>query len=254
MGTYGKMVLRIAAAVVLLSPVALAQSKPGGPERILFDAANQERMAKGREPLRWDSSLADAARLHAIAMARHNAISHQFAGEQTLSARASTAGARFSIVAENVAEAPSARTIHELWMKSPPHRENLLDPQLNSLGIAVAERAGQLFAVEDFSRSVAALSLEAQEQVVRARLRVQGLRLLEDSAEARRACRLGNNYQPGRQPMFLMHYSATDLGDLPQPLEQKVQSGQYHAAAVGACPSSDSGGFADYQITVLLYE
>jgi hypothetical protein len=187
-------------------------------------------------------------------MARHNAISHEFAGENSLSARASTAGARFSMVAENVAVGPSAGTIHGLWMNSPPHRQNLLDPQLNSLGIAVAERAGQLFAVEDFSRSVAALSLEVQEQLVGTKLRTQGLRLLEDSAEARRACRLGNAYQPGRQPTFLMHYSATDLRDLPPLLEQKVRSGQYHAAAVGACPSDNSGDFAEYQITVLLYE
>jgi len=247
-------VLRTALAVALLSPIAMAQSKPEGSERILFDAANQERTARGLEPLRWDNSLADAARPHAIAMAQHNAISHQFAGEASLSARANTAGARFSMVAENVAVGPSAGTIHGLWMNSPPHRKNLLDPQLNSLGIAVAERAGQLFAVEDFSRAVAALSLEAQEQIVGAKLRTQGLRLLEDSAEARRACRLGNNYQPGRQPMLSMHYSATDLGDLPQLLEQKVRSGQYHSAAVGACPSNHSGDFAEYQITVLLYE
>ena len=65
--------------------------------------------------------------------------------------RASQAGARFSSLAENVAEGPSAEAIHREWMNSPPHRANLLDPQLDSVGIAVAERNGILFAVEDFS-------------------------------------------------------------------------------------------------------
>src|ERR1700680_39995 len=99
MGAYWKTVLRTAVALGLLSPVAMAQSKPQGSERILFDAANQERAARGLGPLRWDNSLADAARLHSIAMAQHDTISHQFAGEDGLSARATTAGARFSIVA-----------------------------------------------------------------------------------------------------------------------------------------------------------
>ena len=37
-------------------------------------------------------------------------------------------------------------------MKSPPHRANILDKDMNSVGIGVVEQRGQLFAVEDFSQ------------------------------------------------------------------------------------------------------
>jgi hypothetical protein len=51
-------------------------------------------------------------------------------------------------------------------MNSPPHRANILDPELDSLGVAVVERNGELFAVQDFalasknsSRNTSVLSL-----------------------------------------------------------------------------------------------
>jgi uncharacterized protein YkwD len=38
-------------------------------------------------------------------------------------------------------------------MKSPQHRANILDTDMDSAGIGVAERNGQLYAVEDFSKA-----------------------------------------------------------------------------------------------------
>jgi len=86
-------------------------------------------------------------------MARENTLAHQFPGGFDLATRVRRAGVRFRAVAENVAQGPSAADIHAQWMKSPPHRANLLDPELDSIGIAVAERKGQFFAVQDFSQA-----------------------------------------------------------------------------------------------------
>ena len=36
-------------------------------------------------------------------------------------------------------------------MKSPQHRANILDTDMDTAGIGIAERNGQLYAVEDFS-------------------------------------------------------------------------------------------------------
>jgi uncharacterized protein YkwD len=36
-------------------------------------------------------------------------------------------------------------------MKSVNHRANILDADMNSIGVGVAERGGQLFVVEDFA-------------------------------------------------------------------------------------------------------
>ena len=130
-----------------------AQRKPSAPEQALFDAANRERAARRLAPLKWNPALASAARAHAQKMARENTLSHQFPGEMDLGTRVRLAGVRFRAVAENVAQGPSAASIHTQWINSPPHRANLLDPELDSIGIAVAEGQGQLFAVQDFSQA-----------------------------------------------------------------------------------------------------
>jgi hypothetical protein len=187
-------------------------------------------------------------------MAAKNTLSHQLPGEPGMVERASQAGARFSSLAENVAEGPSAAGIHRQWMNSPPHRANLLDPQLNSVGIAVAERNGILFAVEDFSLAVGKLSVEEQEAIVNAKLRSRGMRLLSYTGDARRSCLLDNGYAGSHVPSFVLHYAAADLQTLPDILEQRIQTGKYHAAVVGACPSDAKIGFSNYRVAVLLFE
>jgi hypothetical protein len=43
------------------------------------------------------------------------------------------------------------------------------------------------------------------------------------------------------------------LSRLPDGFEQKLLSGKYHAAAVGACDAGGAGGFTRFRIAVLLY-
>ena len=122
-------------------------------ERELFASVNQARRAQGLSPLRWDESLATAARRHAEVMAEHRSAQHGFEGEPSLSARVKQAGVHFSWLAENVIQGPSPEFIHEQFMKSPPHRANILDRDMDSIGVGVVEQGGQLFAVEDFSQT-----------------------------------------------------------------------------------------------------
>jgi len=122
-------------------------------ERELFASVNQARRAQGLASLRWDESLATAARRHAEAMAEHGSAQHGFEGEASLSARVKQAGVHFSSLSENVTQGPSPEFIHAQFMKSPPHRANILDRDVDSVGIGVVERGGQLFAVEDFSQT-----------------------------------------------------------------------------------------------------
>ncbi len=120
----------IVAVLILSLPPARAQDN--GPAQTLFESANHERTAHGLAPLKWSATLAGAARQHALRMAARNTLSHQLPGEPGMADRASQAGARFSSLAENIAEGPSAEGIHKQWMNSPPHRANLLDAQLDS--------------------------------------------------------------------------------------------------------------------------
>jgi len=122
-------------------------------ERELFAAVNQARRAQGLQPLRWDESLAEAARKHAKVMAERGSAQHGFEGEPSLSTRVKQAGAHFTWLAENVTQGPTPEYIHVQIMKSPPHRANVLDRDMDSIGIGVAEYHGQLFAVEDLSQA-----------------------------------------------------------------------------------------------------
>lgn len=241
------------AAAIFLAPVSTAQEDPSSGVKIMFDSANRERLSRGLPRLQWDDNLASAALAHAQRMARENSISHQFPGEPPLLTRVASTGAHFSELAENVAVGPDAVVIHSEWMHSPPHRANLLAPHMNSLGIGVAERDGQLFAVEDFSDAVAPLSLEAQEHQAGARLREMGLRLTGNTQDARKDCSMAGGYTGNPAPGFKVRYTTTDPSQLPQALEDKIRGGHYRSAAVGACSSNDRTGFSAYRLSVLLY-
>ena len=244
----------LSAIVALPGQSARPQRPIGRPEQTLLQSANRERVAQGLPPLRWSAALASAALQHALRLAGQNALSHQLPGEPGLEDRATRAGARFSTIAENVAEGPSAENIHEQWMNSPPHRANLLDPHLDSVGIAVAERNNVLFAVADFSLASGKLSVQDQEGIVNVQLQSRGLRLLDYTNDARRSCVLDNGYAGSHQPSFVLHYATADLQTLPDLLEQRIQSGRYHSAVVGACPSNAKIGLSRYRVAVLLYE
>jgi uncharacterized protein YkwD len=147
--------MRIPARFVLLALILLCaegwtqQSR----ERELFAAADRARKAQGLPSLKWDEALATAARKHAEQMASHGSAAHQFPGEPSLPGRASQAGARFVWLAENVDQGPSVTSLHESLMKSPLHRANILDRDMDSVGIGIAVRNGQLFVVEDFLKA-----------------------------------------------------------------------------------------------------
>lgn len=245
----------VALAVVLVSSTfaAAAQSRTSVAEQYLFAAANADRAQMGLPPLRWDDTLYKAAHNHALQMAERQSISHQYPGEPELSERGRAAGARFSVISENVAEASTAPRIHDAWMHSPGHRANLLDSKVDSVGISVLSRNGQLYAVEDFDKSVADITLDEQEAEVGALLRrASPVSVLETTEDARRTCSMETGYA-GPRPGFVMRYTAGELTHLPDALTQRLASGRYSRAMVGACQTHDAQSFTAFNIAVLLY-
>jgi uncharacterized protein YkwD len=221
-------------------------------EQYLFAAANQERAALGLSALRFDPVLTEASVLHAREMADHATISHQFDNEPDLADRGANAGVHFSLISENVGEAPTSVIIHDLWMHSPGHRANLLDPEVDSIGIAVVDRDGQLYAVEDFASIVQTLPLNEQEQAVASIIAQSGVPVADTTAEARVTCTMSTGYA-GRRPWYILRYTASSLNEIPTQLKAHLASGKYHQAVVGACPAHDRGPFTSYNIAVLLY-
>ena len=143
-------VLTVCGAFAALN--ALAQQKADTAARQLFEAVNRERASQGLAQLKWDDALASAASQHAEAMAARNMLSHQLPGEPSLPTRATKAGVHFVWLSENVAQGPTAANIGEQWAHSPNHRANVLDTDMDTVGIGVAERNGILFAAADFCK------------------------------------------------------------------------------------------------------
>ena len=253
--------LRVApflAALALLPAVTGGAESPrvvgSVAEQYLFAAANAERAQRGLQPLHWEERLHHAAQRHAYEMAERQSISHQYPGEPDLANRGRIAGARFTVIAENVAEAWSAPEIHDAWMHSPDHRANLLDPRVNAVGISVERRGSDLYAVEDFERSVESMSLTDQEIAVADLLQRQArVDLLPNVEEARRTCQMPTGFAGSRRPWFVMRFTASTLDRLPDALRTRLATGKYHSAAVGACESRSSGPFTAYDIAVLLF-
>lgn len=249
--------LLIAATLFLAAPNLRAQLSSQGnltvAEQYLLIAANQERAARGLAALHLDPDLSEASAFHAKEMAEHDDISHQFANEPDLADRGSQAGVHFSLITENVGEAPTSVIIHNLWMHSPGHRANLLDPDVDSIGIAVVRRDGQLYAVEDFASTVQSLSLNQQERTVADVITQSGVRVVDTNADARQTCTMSTGYAGPRQPRYIMRYTASTLTELPVQLKARLTSGKYRQAVVGACADRRNGPFTAYNIAVLLY-
>ena len=233
---------------------AAAASRPpsNSAEGLLFDAANRERTANGLQPFQWDEALAAAARLHAERMAQHNTLSHQFPGEAPLQDRARQTGARFSLIAENVAEGPTPQGLHTQWMNSAPHRANLLDHDLNSVGIAVIRSGNLYFAVQDFSVGVPHLSFREQETQISSQLEALGVHVADASGDARKTCAMDRGWA-GQRPGAVLRYETSTLSNLPDDIEQKLRAGKFHAAAVGACEATGSGTFTRFRVAIVLY-
>lgn len=247
-------------AVLSLPGIAASPTLPGPnvAERYLLAAVNQERAARGLLPLQSNPMLVQAARYHALQMAKYDSVSHRVPGEPDLPERGATAGAHFSRISENVAKTSDASMLHGIWMHSKEHRDNLLDPSVNAVGIAVVARGGQFYGVEDFGAMVKPIAFNEQELTVARTLTQAGLSVGPDTrtatlSEARETCMMETGYAGRFKPWFIMRYTASHLDRLPSELESRIHSGRYHRAIVAACSEDNTGSFTAYNIAVLLY-
>ena len=224
-------------------------------EQRIFEMTNQDRVAQGLQPLRWDPALATAAAVHLDRMKDENTLLHQYPGEPDVKTRAAQAGAHFQAIAENIAMGPSADAIEKQWMHSVPHRQNILDPQMNAIGVAVVEKNGYLYAVEDFANANAALSREQVEDRVSELLREEKIDPSAPRNVAEEACEMQDGVpqeaSQGGQVKAVLRFQTPNLSKLPDQVIQQLSSGKYTRAAVGACKSE--GAFTTYRVALVLY-
>jgi uncharacterized protein YkwD len=129
----------------------VATSKSATAVTDLFHRLNDERRARGLAPLQWDATLAAYASHWSKVMGAQNNLYHSNIGDLL---------GPFDYVGENIAmgsRGVSAGALHNNWMHSQLHRDNILSPGFRNVGIGVyCAPNGSIWATQEFGRSSSA--------------------------------------------------------------------------------------------------
>lgn len=158
----GWLVAALSAALLLTLLVQHAAPTVEGPDRpaaaAMVEMVNAERVEQGVEPLVAADDIATVAEEWSAAMALAAAMDHNPAYAEQICC--------WSVVTENVAwaQAPRlwsptdpvlrlTRELHEGLMSSPGHRANILDSDVDEVGIGVhVDREGSVWITQNFRR------------------------------------------------------------------------------------------------------
>ena len=145
-GATGRATRGMVAAVTLCAglTVSAAPASAASPAAGFLADINAARTAHHLHPLKTTNDLTAVARSWAATMAKQRALSHN--------PKLGTAIHHWRGLAENVGEGQSVPQIHAAFMRSAPHRANILDKDYTQIGIGVVVVAGQVYVVEDFRR------------------------------------------------------------------------------------------------------
>jgi len=129
-----------------------------GDEDEIFALVNEERLRKDLNALKWDDQLAEIARNYSRQMARENFFDHLDPKGADVVVRAEKSKLkRWDKIGENLfyfkGEGGFGFFTVRNWMKSPTHRQNILDKDFNTAGIGIAEsRDGEIYITQVFIR------------------------------------------------------------------------------------------------------
>jgi len=115
-------------------------------EYAIVRAMNAVRAANGVPALRTGAALSRAARSHSVDMARRGYFDHG-----AFVQRLRRFGVRMPYVGENLAYGSgelSAQGVVNMWVTSPPHRQNLLDRGFQRVGVGLAGGSRRLITAD----------------------------------------------------------------------------------------------------------
>lgn len=237
----------------LLATASFAQAAPQfspADEQEIVRLVNRERQSRGLATLVVDEHLHDAARKHSALMASTGEVEHLIGNEPVLDLR--LRAVRFDASGENVAMAADAERAHVGLMHSPHHRDNILDPEYNAIGIGVVRTAKGIYVTQDFAHRLQETSVDEAERQV-----ANGLNRLRRAAGApmlarvpapelrRYACEMAANDRLNPRAGFTskvsnaVAFTALDLSKLPESLT-RLRTAQASGFSVGACYQSSA--------------
>ncbi|MGW9075636.1 CAP domain-containing protein [Streptomyces kronopolitis] len=118
----------------------------------IVQLVNAQRAQHGCGPLKVDSHLTTAAQKHSDDMAARNYYEHNTPEGVDPGTRMTNAGFPWSSWAENIFKSPKdPATAMDGWMKSPGHRDNILNCSYKSTGVGVNLSANGPWWTQDFA-------------------------------------------------------------------------------------------------------
>lgn len=130
-------------------------------EAELVDLLNAYRDQKGKAPIAADSAFQDAARAHAADMMVNDFMGHSSSTGMSFQGRmAAFVGdvTKYPSIGENAArdtqdtpvDESKARALFEQWVKSAPHRKNMVSRSFAFVSTGVIQRGDKIWAVQIF--------------------------------------------------------------------------------------------------------
>lgn len=115
---------------------------------------NNERNKNGLEPLKWNDSLAELAKIHCDDMIARNFFAHDNPDGETPFDRMKKYGISYWVAGENIAAGQySPEAVVESWMNSAGHRKNIMNPDFQYLGVSVVKGGSYgIYWTQEFAR------------------------------------------------------------------------------------------------------
>lgn len=126
---------------------------------VLIEKTNESRIELGKSELAYNELLEQAAQLKAKDMAENGYFAHTSPDGKTPWYFINQSGYKYENAGENLAvNFVDSDDVHDAWMNSPTHRENILRDRFSEIGIATAEGTYKgkkaLFVVQYFGEPV----------------------------------------------------------------------------------------------------
>jgi hypothetical protein len=260
------MKVKVAFVILFLCGAMAAQS---GLEKQLFDQLNESREKAGRQPLQWDDRLAEAAREHSQEMVKKRTLTHVLPGEQGVAERIAKAGVHFNHSGENVGYNTDFEDVHSAFMHSPPHRENILNPDYDHVGIGMVQGSDGIFwATEDFAREVPNRTSDQAKELVaesfefmRKKTGMPSLSRIQKPELHKLACEMARKGRLDPRAVLRLEgvrnaitYNSSRPEELPSSVQSAVSSRSLAKFSIGVCEMrTDSNPGGTYYIVMAFY-
>jgi hypothetical protein len=144
-------------ALTVLQPFGAARASAAvnttADEARMIQMVNQARNGAGLPSLYAEQRLTNFARSYSAEMVQYNFFSHTSPVSGDFRTRVNAQGITgWKLAGENLAKAPSIEAAFNALMNSTGHRENILNPDYNCIGVGIVQGPGGLYITQEFMK------------------------------------------------------------------------------------------------------